>query len=141
MFPPTLKSSVFESLQVVGFPGAPLFILFLGFFGRKSFRNPGKQADFILFWSAQGSRFSGYTTFPMCTELQNKIDFSGCSLHFFTTLYLFLRAPHMSYYNGILWLLPALTAFADVVISHSHFGFWRTVAPRISEKPKSKTFV
>ena len=67
------KSIAFESLQDSGFPGAPLFILFYVFGGEKSVRNPRKQADFIVFWSAPGSAFSGYTTFRVCTNLHNKV--------------------------------------------------------------------
>ena len=67
-------------------------------------------------------------------------DWAGCRLNCLNHVCIF-RGPHVWYYNGIFWLLPDLTTFADVVISHSHFGFWRTVAPRISEKPKSKTFL
>ena len=70
----TQKSTLFESVQDSGFPGAPPFMFCVVFLGRKSFQNHRKQADFIVLLSAMGSTFSGHTTFRACTDLQNQVE-------------------------------------------------------------------
>ena len=70
----TQKSTLFESVQDSGFPGAPPFMFCVVFWGRKSFQNHRKQADFIVLLSAMGSTFSGHTIFRACTDLQNQVE-------------------------------------------------------------------
>ena len=61
---------------------------------------------FVL--SALGSTFSGYTHFRVSTDLQNKVVFRVQFTPFLLVFLGILRAPNMSYYKGICWLLPEI---------------------------------
>ena len=114
---------MFESLQDSGFPGAPLFILFLGFFGRKRGEHVVEIMENSLISYCFGvRRVVGFPEFHFSYmhRLAKYNCFLGLRFSFFSpvfSLFFHLRAPHMTYYNELLWMLPDLTEFADVVIS------------------------
>ena len=56
-----------------------------------------KQADFVLFLSSRGSRFSSVSTFRTCTDLQNKHVFPDAVFEVFPSFFVcgFTRSPYV----------------------------------------------